>query len=194
MTAANDKPEQYALALLALARANNAVEDVRKDLSHLVGFVRANAAVRQFLDAGDVTTPGKQHALAGLLGGRIHPLLVQFALLLAATGDIGLLGEIATACTAAGADQQTTTGEIQSAVPLSADRIRAIEEEIAIRLGHPVHLEPRVMNNILGGIRVKVGDVVIDGTLDTQLEDARLLLNAAVYPQDAPVAPPSRNL
>lgn len=180
MTAGNDKAEQYAQALLAIARANDAVDSVTGDLAHLLDFIRDSAAVREFLAAGDVTIPGKQHALGELLSGRIHPLLVQFVLLLAVAGDMNMLGDIAAACAAAGGDRQAAIGEIQSAVPLSAARIAAIEEEVALRLGHTVRLRPRLMNNILGGILVKVGDTVIDGTLDTQLEEVRRHLAAAV--------------
>lgn len=177
MTAKNDKVEQYAQALLAIARANNAIEPITEDLLHLLDFFRDNGAVRQFFASNDVTTPGKQQALTELLGGRIHPLLVQFSLLLASVGDIELLGSIATALPSADKDKHTI-GEIHSAVPLSPARITAIEEEVAIQLGHAVRLRPRIMNNILGGILVKVGDTVIDGTLDTQLEAARRRLAA----------------
>jgi len=180
MTAGNDKAEQYAQALLAIARANNAVDAFADDLAHLLDFISDSAAVREFLAAGDISVPGKQHALGELLHGHIHPLLVQFVLLLAAAGDMGLLGDIAATCAASGGDTRTSIGEIQTAVALSAARIAAIEEEVALRLGHAVRLRPRIMNNILGGILVKVGDTVIDGTLDTQLDEVRRRLAAAV--------------
>jgi len=174
MSPANDKVENYAQALCCIASANNCSATVVADLGHLLDFIRNTPAVRQFLADDDVTAPGKQNALAELLGGQLHPLLVQFTLLLAAAGDIALLPPLAAtfAATAAG-DTQTAIGEIHSAVPLSAERLAAIEAEVGRTLKREVRLQPRIMNNILGGIRVKVGDTVIDGTLDTQLEEAR---------------------
>lgn len=180
MTAKNNKPEQYALALLAIARANVVMESITSDLQYLIEFIRAHASVRRFLANDDLTALGKQHALSELLDGHIHPLLVQFTLLLANAGDVDLLSDIATAYAVASMDQKTAVGEVQSAVPLSAERIAAMEEEISLQLGGTVSLQPRVMTNILGGIRVKVGNIVIDGTLDTQLEEARRLLVATV--------------
>lgn len=177
MKSATDKAEQYAQALRCIAVANNCTDAITTDLAHLLDFIRENAAVRQFLATTDVTTPGKQNALAELLGGRIHPLLAQFSLMLAAAGDTGLLASVAKAFAGIADDgTQIKTGEIHSAVPLSADRIATIETEVGNVLNCRVRLQPRVMNNILGGVLVKVGNFVIDGTLDTQLENARLQL------------------
>jgi F-type H+-transporting ATPase subunit delta len=174
MTPASHKAENYARALHGIAEANHCIEAISADLGHLVDFIQKTPSVRQFLASDDVTAPGKQNALAELLGGQLHPLLVPFTLLLAAAGDIDLLAPLATAfaTTAAGA-AQTATGEVHSTVALSPEKLAAIEAEVGRTLNRPVRLQPHVMNNILGGIRVKVGDTVIDGTLDTQLEEAR---------------------
>lgn len=174
MSPANDKVEAYALALHTVAEANHCIEAVSADLGHLTDFIHKTPSIRQFLAADDVSTPAKQNALAELFGGHLHPLLVPFVLLLAAAGDTDLLPSLAAAfaATAAG-DTQTAAGEIHSAVALSPEKLSAIEAEVSRTLNRDVRLQPHIMNNILGGIRVKVGDTVIDGTLDTQLEEAR---------------------
>lgn len=165
------------MALRCIAEANRCSEAFAEDLLHLVDFIHENVSIQQFLAAENVTDPGKQNALAELLDRRIHPLLVQFTMLIAAAGDIGLLKHIATSFAAiTGEEQLLNIGDVESAVPLSADRITAIEDEVGKTLNRKVRLRPRVVNNILGGIRIKVGDFVIDGTLDTLLEQARLQL------------------
>jgi F-type H+-transporting ATPase subunit delta len=174
MSPANDKAETYARALFSIADANHCIDAVSADLGHLNDFIHKNPSIRQFLTADDVTAPGKMNALAELLGGNLHPLLVPFVLLLAAAGDIAFLKPMATAfTTTAAGNTQTVTGEIHSAVALSPEKLAAIEAEVGLTLNRPVRLQPHVMNNILGGILVKVGDTVIDGTLDTQLEEVR---------------------
>lgn len=170
MQANKDKSEQYTQALIALARANNCLDAINDDLLHLLDFIQENGAIRQFLAAPTVTAPGKQSALGEMLDNRIHPILVQFLMLLIAANDVLLLPAIATKF--AEENRQTTYGEIQSAIPLSADRIAAIEEAVSNRINHKISLRNRVMNNILGGILVRVGDYMLDGTLDTQLEKA----------------------
>jgi len=174
MNPSSHKVEAYARALHGIAEANHCVDALADDLGHLVAFIHKTPSVRQFLVDDQVTMPAKQNALAELLGGQLHPLLVPFTLLLAAAGDIDLINPLATAfiSTAAG-ETQTAIGEIHSAVALSPEKLAAIETEVSRTLNRPVRLQPHVMNNILGGIRVKIGDTVIDGTLDTQLEEAR---------------------
>ncbi len=166
---------------MAIAAANQAVEVVVNDLQHLLDFIREHAAVRTFLYADDMTVPARQQALMALLGGRVHPLLVQFSILLAVAGDISLLDPIAGFCKTAAASTGTISGEIHSAVALSEEQLAAIESEVAAQLGQPsVRLRPRIMSNILGGVLVHVGDYVIDGTLDTQLENVRQQLANAI--------------
>jgi len=174
MTPVNDKIEAYARALHEIAEANHCIEAIKGDLGHLAEFIRKTPAVREFLASDTVTAPGKHDALAELLGEQLHPVLVQFALLMVAAGDAEQIPPLATAfVSAAVGDAQTATGEIHSAVTLSPERLAEIEAEVGLTLKCKVSLQPKVMNNILGGIRVKVGDTIIDGTLDTQLENAR---------------------
>ena len=174
MSPANHKVETYARALQEIAVANHCIEAIKADLGHLAEFIRKTPAVREFLASDTVSVPGKHNALAELIGEQLHPVLVQFALLMAAAGDAERIPPLAAAfATAADGNNPTATGEIHSAVTLSPERLAEIETEVGLTLNCKVSLQPRVMNNILGGIRVKVGDTIIDGTLDTQLENAR---------------------
>jgi F-type H+-transporting ATPase subunit delta len=44
---------------------------------------------------------------------------------------------------------------------------------LAATLGHEVHLNVLVEPEVIGGLRVSIGDEVIDGTLATRLEEAQ---------------------
>lgn len=174
MKSANAKAEHYAHALLAIGQANGCTEALKDDLEHLVTFLQSTPALLDFLRSPAITIPGKQQTLAELIGSQIHALLFPFVLLLTAAGDIAQLAAIRDTLTTLDDKQnQTTSGTIDCAAPLSAAQVAAIETEVGRLLNGTVHLTPRITDSILGGMRVCVGDVVIDDTIDTQLENAQ---------------------
>ena len=54
----------------------------------------------------------------------------------------------------------------------AADQTR-LADVLSRQYGRPVHLNLLVDPNVLGGIRVEIGDDVIDGTVSSRLDDAR---------------------
>ena len=60
-----------------------------------------------------------------------------------------------------------------TARPLTPERTALIEKETGRLLGRTVSLRVRVDPKLLGGLYVRVGDFVIDGTVDTQLDALR---------------------
>lgn len=68
------------------------------------------------------------------------------------------------------------TAEITSALPLTDDEQRMIRQEIQGRLGNAIAIAFRVDPEILGGLVIRVGDQVVDGSVAGQLEDLRTRL------------------
>lgn len=62
---------------------------------------------------------------------------------------------------------------VTSALPLTDDEKAVIKKEIAARLGEDVEVDFAVDPNILGGIVIRVGDKVLDGSVAGKLEGLR---------------------
>ena len=62
---------------------------------------------------------------------------------------------------------------VRSARPLTdSDRAR-LEKALSAKYGKAVHTNVVVDPDLLGGIKVEIGDDVIDGTVSSRLDDAR---------------------
>jgi len=68
------------------------------------------------------------------------------------------------------------TGSLTSAVALKPEVLSAVSASLAKRFGRQVELTPLVDPTLLGGLRLKVGDTVYDGTLATRLGSLGKLL------------------
>jgi ATP synthase F1 delta subunit len=68
------------------------------------------------------------------------------------------------------------TAEITSALPLTDEEQQMIHQEIQNRLGSGAAITFRVAPEIMGGLVIRVGDQVVDGSVAGQLEDLRTRL------------------
>lgn len=61
---------------------------------------------------------------------------------------------------------------VTSAVPLTDGQKQRLGAALASLYGHPMHLNLDVDPEVIGGISVRVGDEVIDGTVAERLSEA----------------------
>ncbi len=85
---------------------------------------------------------------------------------------------------------QPIAGVARVAVPLRADEERALRQHLERYWGRPVELQIEIAPSILGGVWVRVGDTVIDGSVQGRLETLRqhLRTQARIMIASAPLA------
>lgn len=168
-TAAN----RYARALLDVAVTEKA--DLRQIEQQLVGFVdmiNANPALEKVLTNPAVPVQRKRGAVAELTRrGGLQPMLSKLLALLADRDRLVLLRDLADAYRERLMDHlKIVRAEVTTAVPLAADRTKAIETSLAQLTGRTVVLSSRVDPTIIGGVVAKVGSTIYDGSVTRQLE------------------------
>lgn len=167
-------PERFADSLLAMAQATGSVAQIEQDLGQCVDFLRQQESLRRFLADPAVRQEGKRQAVADVLRDRVHPDLQAMLLILVTHNAFLALPEVADAFySRVSRLKQEQTGELVSAQPLAPERVAQIEEETGRILGKTVRLRTRVDAGVLGGFYLKVGDFVIDDTLERRLERFR---------------------
>lgn len=66
--------------------------------------------------------------------------------------------------------QQIVRAEVTTAVPIDADRAKAIADALGRATGRHVVVESKVDSTLLGGVVARVGSVIYDGSVARQLE------------------------
>lgn len=169
---------RYAKALFGLAQETGAVDSIRAELDRVIGALDtvpalADVLVLPIYPAAERRAALKQ--LASPLG--ISPLLTHFLSFLIdqrRTRDLAAIHEdyVRLAEEAAG----RVRGEVVSATPLEPAQLDRIRNALARRLGRELDLAIRVDPALLGGLVARVGDLVFDGSLRTQLAQLRAQL------------------
>jgi F-type H+-transporting ATPase subunit delta len=75
------------------------------------------------------------------------------------------------------AQDKTVEVEVVSAFPLDAAMEQTLSDKLSKRLDRKVHLSTRVDDSLLGGVLIKAGDLVIDGSVRGRLNKLAEAMN-----------------
>lgn len=170
----------YAEALLALARKAGDVSGWGRMMQEIADAVANDAQLRTFLESPRVPAERKNAALGRAFQDRYPRLFVRFLQTLVAKGRQRQIGAVAREY-AALVDE--VEGRVHAQVTLAqapSDTDRAtIAAQLSRRLGKQVVPHVSVRPEILGGVIVRVGDSVMDGSVRRRLGMLRHQLTAA---------------
>lgn len=175
-----DAIEAYAVeTVVAEAETADRADKVEDELFRFERIVAADSALRSALT--DLTAPADKRGqlVSTLLEGKVAPETLTLArqAVVAPRGrrfdrTVGAYLDIA----AGRREQQTAT--VTSAVPLSDDDRARLAAGLSAVYGGKVHVNAVVDPRVLGGVKVEIGDEVIDGTVIRKLDAARRAMGA----------------
>lgn len=164
----------YARAILAVAEASAVVDVVENDLRDVAETYTRSSALREFLANPGLEGAAKRAALEELLAKKVHPIVMAHLGLMAEQAHGRYLSEVvADYIEEAAAVRGRVTAEVTTAVELSGEQAERLRAALAAHTGHAVTLRPVVDPDVGGGVVVRVGDEVIDGSVRNQLNRLR---------------------
>lgn len=100
----------------------------------------------------------------------LRPEVRRLVQLLAREGDLDRLPDIVQELDALISEGgETNVAQVTSAVELTPEERQALETKLRQRFGQDLLFDYEVDPSLLGGVRVRVGDMVIDGTVAARL-------------------------
>jgi F-type H+-transporting ATPase subunit delta len=170
----------YATALYQAAEEAGRLEAVQRDLGEFVQALEASPELRQFLATEDVPDARKKEVLLELTEGGEEQVRNLLRLLV----DKGRETEVAAIYRAFVELVERARGivhvEVVSAVPLPPQLQETLRRKIESSLNKTVELKITVDREILGGLRLRIGDKVVDASIRHRLERLRELLISPV--------------
>lgn len=170
----------YAETMLRTADRHGVREEVDASLAAVVDALEREPRLRRFLEGPQIEEADKKAVLKSAFGGAIHPLGLRFLFLLVDKHRETLLEEIVTGWREL-LDERAglQSASVVTAVPVAEEVLDRIRAALERRTGKTVRLQHRIDPGLLGGMVVRAGDTVIDGSLRTRLRTLRRRLRAA---------------
>ena len=166
----------YANALYEAAVEEGRVEEVRRDLGEFARALEASPELRHLLVAEEISDVRKTQVLMELTEGGDELLRNLLRLMV----DKNRESELASVHRAFVDLVEEAEGlvhvEVVSAVPLPASLQEALRTKIEKSLEKTVELTLTVDKEILGGLRLRIGDRIADASVRHRLERLRAVL------------------
>ncbi|MGI5194811.1 F0F1 ATP synthase subunit delta [Streptomyces sp. CA-288835] len=158
---------------LTAAQQAGTLDEVEDELFRFGRIVSSSTELRAALTNRAAGTAAKTELLRSLLGGRAKTGTERLVTrLVTAPRGRSLEAGLESLSKLAAERRDRMVAVVTSAVPLSDPQKRRLGAALAKLYGRPMHLNLDVDPEVVGGIRVQVGDEVINGSIADRLEDA----------------------
>lgn len=174
---------RYGRAVFDSATRTGEVDAVEADLVAILALVEAEPSFRRFLATPRVTEAQKREFLERNLGPRVRPLTLSLLRLLIEKRRLSSLGEIASAYRDLVREAKgLIEARVQTAHPLEEETADAIRRQLERITARRVLLTREIDPALLGGVRVQIGERVIDGSVAFHMKRLReALLTVRVH-------------
>ncbi|MEC9488528.1 MAG: ATP synthase F1 subunit delta [Halanaerobium sp.] len=167
---ANEIADRYSLALYELAREQGRLEEVRQELDEIVSLV-LETELKDVLFHPQIEESSKRKIINSAFAGEIDQYLLNFIYLLVDKQRIFFLPEIANRFNERfKREQEIVDVEAASASELTTEQKDSLEKKLHQLLNKQVNINYQILPDLIGGLRLQIGDRVIDGSIQYHLK------------------------
>jgi F-type H+-transporting ATPase subunit delta len=170
---------RYAGAMFDIAIKQNTLDRTLEDVQG-IGQLFSKHTLAYLLREPKVPAQRKEKVLREALKDRVLPTSLNLALLVVQRGLVDLMPNIAAEFQRLVLNYKNqAVAEVTTAVPMDDQQQALVTKALEQRTGKTILLQTRVNPEILGGVVARVGDQVIDGSVQRRLQALRRqLLNS----------------
>ena len=168
---------RYAEALYEIAAEKEALDGVEKELDIVEETLAEYGELATLLYHPQVPLAAKKETVVRVFGPQVADYVRNFLLLLVdKRRETALPAIIKVYRQLANKARNIAEAEVTTAMPLAEGDRQALAAKLSAVTGKTVVLNTRVDESIVGGVVVKIGDKLIDGSVVRQLETLKAAL------------------
>lgn len=161
----------YAQALLELAQAGGSVDDVAQEAGELLSMLSREPDLNKLLSSRALNASQRSALVEKLFKGKVSDVFYRFLQVVNRKDRLGSLeGIIGTYGLLVAEAKGELDVDVFVAQALTDEAGRGVAESIGQAVGKRIHLHQHIDPELIGGLKVRVGDRLIDGSVATQLK------------------------
>jgi F-type H+-transporting ATPase subunit delta len=172
--------ERYASALFDLADERRILDEVAANLRELRAMLQASGDFLRLIRS-PVLSRDQQAKAIGMVAERagLSPLVRDFLAVVARNRRLFAVPAMIEAFLAKlAARRGEVTAEVFAAQPLSEAQLAALNEQLRRSIGSRVSVDVRVDPGLIGGLVVKLGSRMVDGSIKSKLQRLQLAMKS----------------
>lgn len=163
--------KRYAKALFELASAEGTASEVEAQLKLIADALKQDEQIEKFLSLPSVDPAAKLAVLKSAFGDQVSVLVLNTLQVLVSRRRQAIIGDVYESYTKiAGEALGQAHATVYSARPLTGEEFAGVVAEFGSITGKKIIAEQTVDPSLLGGIQVRIGDRLYDGSLSGKLD------------------------
>jgi len=168
----------YAVAAFKLAKERNALAHW-SEMLEFAGAVAADSRIQGFIENPDTTPAELEKTFLAVVGDKLDDAGKNLIKLLVEYDRLGLLPEVAAAFEELKAEAEgVLEAEITAAANPTDAEVQALVKRLESKFGKKIEAKVKVDPEIIGGVKIIVGDTVIDASVRGQLQELAYTLKS----------------
>ena len=171
----------YAQALIGAAASAGAIDEVVGQFADFVKAISEHSVLREVFASPRIKVDEKIRVLERLIGQQVNPVLLRFLKVAADRNRLGFLSEMSQAALEMRDEAMgRVVAFVRTATPMN-DQLRGeVRDQISRTVAKEVVLRESVDSTLIGGVVVRVGDTVYDGSIAGRLQRMKQSVRGAV--------------
>jgi len=162
--------KRYARALYEVAQENGIVSEVLEQLGFVAQSLQLDAEVRGFFTNPSIDSSVKIELIRKVYADRVSALLLNLLEMVVERGRHNLIDDLYDAyANIANNALGQAKATVYTAKLLTADELAKVEQQFGALVGKKIVAEQIVEPALLGGVQVRIGDRLYDGSLSGKL-------------------------
>lgn len=176
---------RYAQALFLSSQEKNLLDEVEAELKMVVESIKGSEDLSKIINRDLIPTDEKKAVLVKLFEGKISSQTMNFLKLVVDKNREKYLQDIYSEYTTlADHARKMLEAEVITAAELSPQIQETLKKGLSAHTGKEVRLKIEVDPSLLGGVMIKIGDKVYDGSARQQLQSIKGRLEEIHFDED----------
>ena len=160
----------YATAVFRLAKENKALAKWSDELA-LIAAVSDDAQVKALIDDPKLLSSELSRILLAIFDGKLSDTAVNLVKLLVENNRLVIVADIVAAFEELKAeDEGTLEAELTAAAKPTDPQVKELVKQLEAKFGKKIEAQVKLDPELIGGIKIVVGDTVIDASVRGQLQ------------------------
>ncbi|NLB52715.1 MAG: F0F1 ATP synthase subunit delta [Syntrophomonadaceae bacterium] len=171
---------RYAEAFFSIAREAEKIDEFQLELQAVVDTIKEVENLQEYFSHLLIPAKEKKEIAAKIFKGKISPMTLNFLMMVLDKRRQAYLESILEEYKdMANEVKNITKADLISAQEVPEVEVKSLQEKLSASTGKTVQLKQTVDPSLLGGIKIRIGDQIMDGTIAKKLEMLKTQLKQA---------------